>query len=87
MSATARAMLGSVKVADNAVSASYEGVWDVDRQRRLVAEAVAGVAVQLSTRSRGVVVELKPRHFSETAEHFLRVATPIDWPTDEPDID
>ena len=41
MSATARAMLGSVKVADNAVSASYEGVLDADREKQIMERAVA----------------------------------------------
>jgi hypothetical protein len=43
MSATARAMLGSLRVAGNAVSASYEGVLDTDRDRQIMERAVARV--------------------------------------------
>jgi hypothetical protein len=43
MSATARAMLGSLRVADNAVSASYEGVLDTDREKQITERAVARV--------------------------------------------
>jgi hypothetical protein len=54
----------------------------------MVVQAIAGVAAGVSPRAgRGVVVELKRRHFSETADHFLRVATPVEWPLDEADID
>jgi hypothetical protein len=41
MSATARAMLGSLKVANNAVSASYEGVLDADSGKQIAERAVA----------------------------------------------
>lgn len=43
MSATARAMLGSLKIADNAVSASFEGVLDADREAQIAGQAVARV--------------------------------------------
>jgi hypothetical protein len=46
MSATARAMLGSLKIADNVVSASYEGVFDTDRERKIVERAVAQVMLE-----------------------------------------
>ena len=32
-------------------------------------------------------VVLKPRIYEETARHFLRITTAIDWPLDEPDVD
>ena len=79
---------GNLKFAGSATRASFEAVWDVERQRRLVVQAIVGVAAGVLPRaSRCVVVELKPRRFSETAEHFLRVATPVEWPLDEADID
>ena len=34
----------------------------------------------------GLVTELKPRNFMETAAHFRRVTTPVEWPSDDPDI-
>lgn len=87
-SAVALPRWGNLKIAGNATRASFEAVWDVERQRRLAVQAIVGVAAGASPRnSRAVVVELKPRRFSETAEHFLRVATPIEWPLDEVDID
>ena len=30
---------------------------------------------------------LQPRTAQQTAEHIRRVTKPVDWPTDEPDID
>ena len=33
------------------------------------------------------IVILKPRKFGEAGRHFLKVSRPVDWPTDEPDID
>jgi hypothetical protein len=43
MSATARAMLGCLKIADNAVSASFVGVLDADRETQIAGQAVARV--------------------------------------------
>jgi hypothetical protein len=77
----------NVKFAESATRASYEAVWDVERERQIVACAVASVAPRPSRATRGMVVELKPRQFSETAEHFLRVAMPVEWSHDEADID
>jgi len=49
---------------------------------------VAAEPVRVATgRRRGIVVELKPRTFTETANHFRAVATRIDWPLDEADVD
>lgn len=33
------------------------------------------------------VVKMRPRRFNEVANHFMRVAKPIDWPVDEADVD
>ena len=38
-------------------------------------------------RWRGTVIELRPRTYTETANHFRVVTRAFDWPTDEPDID
>jgi hypothetical protein len=85
MSAPARA-LGSLRIADNAVSASYEGVLDADRESQIVERAVAKV-VDVVRPDRGIVVELKPRTFTETATHFVRATAPVEWPSEEHDID
>jgi hypothetical protein len=68
MSAPAPA-LGHLKIADNAISASYEVHVDVPRVNR------------------GIVVQLRPRNFAETAAHFVRVTTAVKWPSTEHDID
>jgi hypothetical protein len=83
------AVLGKMNFAcDNVVSASSEAVL-TERDERVVAHAISGVVVEVTSRSddRRAVVELTPRHFEQTAAHFLRVATPFKWPTDEADID
>jgi hypothetical protein len=41
MSAAARAVLGSLKVSDNAVSASYKCVVDAEREQGIAGKAVA----------------------------------------------
>lgn len=33
------------------------------------------------------MVAIKPRKFGEAAEHLVKVARPIEWPTDEPDVE
>lgn len=88
MSAAA-VVLGRLKIArDTADAASYVSTWDAARDERVTAVAVAAVMNTVHTRSSSaIVVELRPRHFEETACHFLRVATPVKWPVDEPDID
>ena len=77
-------MLGSLKIADNAVSASYECVLDAEHEQQIAGRAVAQVVH--TPRNRGIVVELKPRTFAETAAHFVQVTTPVGWPS-ENDID
>ncbi len=53
-----------------------------------MAKAVVCVAPEFAPRAtRGVIVELKPRNFTETAAHFLSISKPVEWPVDEPDID
>ena len=85
---SAQAVLGSVRFArGSATRASTCVTWDAERERRIVAKAVACVAEAAPRPVRGVVVELKPRTFTETAAHFLSVAQPVDWPLDEADID
>jgi len=50
--------------------------------------AIAAELVRVtSSQRRGIVVELRPRTFTETAAHFGAVAKKIDWPLDEPDVD
>jgi hypothetical protein len=47
MSCAARA-LGSLKIADSAVSASYEGVFDAEREKQITERAVAQVVRRIS---------------------------------------
>jgi len=86
---SAQAVLGSIRFArGSSTRASNCVTWDAEGDRRAVAKAVACVAPEIAPRSvRGIVVELKPRNFTETAAHFLSIAKPVEWPTDEPDID
>jgi hypothetical protein len=88
--ATATApLLGNMKFTrDNADRASYVVVWDEERDKRILAVSLAECMTAVPDQvTRGVVVELRPRTFTETAAHFQRVATPITWSTDEYDID
>jgi len=85
--AVARPRWGRLRFSFSATPASCDVTWDIEREERLTASAVASVSSASPRGSRAVVVELKPRHFTETAQHFLRVATPITWPLDEADID
>lgn len=86
---SAQAVLGSVRFArGSSTRASNNVTWDPERERRIVAKAVACVAPEIAPRPvRGIVVELKPRNFTETAAHFLSIAKPVEWSTDEADID
>jgi hypothetical protein len=45
------------------------------------------VRVDIPRANRGIVVELRPRNFAETAAHLLRVTTAVKWPSTERDID
>jgi hypothetical protein len=50
--------------------------------------AIAAELVRVtSSQRRGIVIELKPRTFTETAGHFGTVTRKINWPLDEPDVD
>ncbi|MGB6876096.1 MAG: hypothetical protein WBD87_08675 [Candidatus Acidiferrales bacterium] len=51
-------------------------------EEQLVADAMAKFLLARNQR-RGVVVQLVARRFTDTAAHFLRVTTPVDWPADE----
>jgi hypothetical protein len=86
---SAAAVLGNVRfVRGSSTCASHEVTWDTERERRTVARVVACVAPEITPRPvRGVIVELKPRNFAETAAHFLSIAKPVEWPIDEADID
>lgn len=86
---SAQAVLGSIRfVRGSSTSASNCVTWDAERDRRMVAKAVADLAPEITSRPvRGIVVELKPRNFTETAAHFLSIAKRVEWPTDEADID
>lgn len=86
---SAQAVLGSVRFArGSSTRASNDVTWDAERERRMMAKAVACVAPEFAPRAtRGVIVELKPRNFAETAAHFLSIAKPVEWPADEADID
>jgi hypothetical protein len=83
--ARAVAVLGDVKVKfeGSTTRASYDGV--LERDERVIAPAIPGVTA--TVQRRGIVVELKPRTFNETAAHFASIAKSVDWPLDEPDID
>ncbi len=86
--ATARQGWVRVRFARSVTPASCNAVLDVERELRMVAASLGGAAVAAPVRvGRGAVVELKPRQFGETARHFLRVATSVDWPADGPDTD
>ena len=65
MSATARA-LGSIKIADNAVSASFEGVLDADREKQIAGQAVAQV-IEMPRQTRVSPVTLVSRTGSATS--------------------
>jgi hypothetical protein len=60
---------------------------DSARYARVVALQVARVMEAVPAHANyGIVVQLEPRDFQQTATHFLRVATPVQWPV-ESDID
>jgi hypothetical protein len=86
---SAAAVLGNIRfVRGSSTRASNAVSWDAEREHHMVAKAVACVATDIAPRpARGVVVELRPRNFTETAAHFLSIAKPVQWPIDEPDID
>jgi hypothetical protein len=87
---SAAAVLGSMRfVRDNADTAPCVVVWpDVVRYERMVALQVARVMEAVPPHPRrGVIVELQPKDFQQTASHFLRVATATEWPGDDHDVD
>jgi hypothetical protein len=86
----ATAVLGRMRfVRDNVDSASFVVVLpDAACYERMVALQIARVMEAVPPHPyRGVVVELQPRDFRQNAAHFLRVATPTQWPVDEHDVD
>jgi hypothetical protein len=86
----ATAVLGSIRfVRDNADSASFDTVVnDTSIYERMLALQIARVMEAVPAHPhRGVVVELQPKNFQQTAAHFLRVATPAERPTDDHDVD
>jgi hypothetical protein len=90
MSAVAAApLLGSVKFTrDNADRASFVAVLDEAQDVRILAKSLAQIVIAAPTQTtRGVVVELRPRTFTETAAHFVSVTKAVAWSTDEHDID
>jgi len=73
---------------DDANSASCVSVVSDARYERFAALAIARAMEAVPACAyRGVVVELQPRDFRQTAAHFLRIATPVAWPTDGHDVD
>jgi hypothetical protein len=75
-------------VCGSANRASFEALLYTELDERIVAQEVTLVGEFLQYRpNRRVVLELTPRHFTQTAAHFLSIATPVDWPLDEPDVD
>jgi hypothetical protein len=79
MSSAARAPIWvDFKLDSNVTPASRDAVFVVEPTRIESKKISAG---------RGVVVELRKRNFAETAAHFLRIATPVNIPSGEPDID
>jgi len=87
--AVAAPSLGSMKFTrDNADRASFVAVLDEERDKCILAASLSKCMVVVPAQpARSVVVELRPRKFTETAEHFLSVTIPVVWPTDEYDID
>jgi hypothetical protein len=86
----AQPVLGNLRVARGcSTRASSRLICDESRELRMVAREVAAVAPDFAPRAdRGIVVELKPRTFTETAAHFLKITKPVHWPVDnQPDID
>jgi hypothetical protein len=88
--ATATApLLGNMKFSrGNADKASFVTVLDEERDVHIPAKSLSQSIFSDPVQPvRGVVVELRPRTFTETAAHFKSVTTPVTWPTDEYDID
>jgi hypothetical protein len=87
--AVAAPLLGSMNFTkDDADRASFVTVLDEERDVRILAKTLSQFIFEAPSQPiRGVVVELRPRTFTETAAHFLSVTTPVTWPTDQPDID
>ncbi len=83
MSSAAVAVKGNVRIRfeGSATLASYKGSFE--RDERIIAPAAESATI----RPRGIVVELTPRHFTQTAQHFLSIAKPVDCSVDEADID
>lgn len=82
MSAGAVAVKGNFRVRadESSTRASYRTSFE--REQRVVATMDVS-----AFRRRGNVVELTPRTFAQTAEHFLGIAKPVDYSVDEADID
>lgn len=82
MSCIATDVLGSVMFVREDVNRASLCMAVRDEDEQLLAEAMSKVLFARNQR-RGIVVQLVARHFTETAAHFTRVTTPIDWPADE----
>jgi hypothetical protein len=91
MTAAPAALPGNLSLSEDANVASWTAVLDVRSMDECILTAEPTVQLKLifgPSRFRGTVVELRPRTFRETANHFLQVATPVVWPpNDEADID
>lgn len=81
--------LGNMKFSrGDADRASFVTVLDEERDMRILAKSLSQpIFAEPVQPSRGVVVELRPRTFTETAAHFQSVTTPVPLYTDENDID
>ncbi len=80
---TAVATWGSLKIRfTGGVTRAYDRA-SFSCDERVFAVEVSPVRGQ----HRGIVVELRPRTFTETANHFRLVTKAVDWPQDSPDID
>lgn len=91
MSAAPAPLRGNLSLSEDVDIASWAAVLDIRSVDERILAAEPTVQLKLifgPSRFRGTVVELRPRTFRETANHFLQVATPVVWPpNDEADID
>jgi hypothetical protein len=72
----------------DADKASFVTVLDEERDVHILAKTLSqSINADPVQPVRGVVVELRPRTFKETAAHFKSASTPVTWPADEFDVD
>jgi len=88
---TAAPALGRIKIVIDSVNrATSLTVIDGSPNRNIPDQewrAIPGSNWHRTTAPRGQIVSLKPRKFGEAGRHFLKVARPVEWLIDEPDVD